>query len=1143
MLARYAIAVALGPLALASGAAAQVVVSNTRTTPIVTSTVANGARTDVRIGEDGAIELGSGVAITRDTDGDVILEEGAVIQFEDAADGATGILLQGGRTGALTVGGVILITDTQDGNDDDDEDGDPDGPFAVGTGRYAIRITGSGAQTGDFTLEDTGSLSVEGNDSYGFSLETDLIGDIDLFSSVTVRGDDSFGVRLQGDVSGSVLLSGSSVSATGENSVGVSTEGNIAGRLQIQSGISANGFRYTTAPTSLLDLDPEDRDNVDLDDDTLYLEDLDADDLLQGGSALVVAGDVGGGILIGSTPTYAAGGGDDDDADRNGVDDGEEDDDGDGIRNEDDDDLDGDGILDENEATGSLTSYGSAPAMVIGSTTRDVEIAVVGEGEAAYALINEGSIASEGVYDGLAATGLRIGVDGGLAVRLEGGLRNDGSISANASEASSVAVRIGAGATVPTLLSEGTISAASTTEGGDSAIGLLIDAGGVLPTLVNSGSIAGVVYGEAGDAVGVRDLSGTLTRIENSGTIYGVVVATDDLNDLDDDNDDADDEVVTGRSIAIDLSAATVGVTLVQASVPSDRRLSDYDSDGVYDDEDEDDDNDGIPDDEDDDDNDDDNDGVYDFEEALISGEVLFGRGDDHLDVRNGSVIGDVSFGEGQDRLSLSGTAVLQGVLSDTDGRLDISVENASLDARQDTALEVSSLTVGSGGELVVSIDPAAGTAGGFVVSGNASFADTASVGVRLTSLAGDTSRFTLLSADSLSYGSATGGLSGETAPYLVVASFSADRVANTLNVDVRRRTADEMALSGVESSAYDAFYSALSRDEDVRDAFLAIESRDDFINLYEQTLPDHSGGTLQSLANGVDAVTRALAGRNAVLAPGEVSGWMQEINFYADKDKTETYGFRAEGFGLAGGYERGTGAGVVGASFAITSSDLQDPESEAEEVLSATLIELGLYWRAQGRGWTAWSRAAAGYAQFSSVRTLVDETIQVENEADWDGFSLSAAGGIAYEHRFGRLIVRPEAYAEVFALWEGARREDGGGDSFDLEVDAREGSLANAVALLNLGYSFGQDDWIRPELRLGWKHTLSYDAGETVARYLSGGPGFVLASDAITGGGPLLGFALNLGNGMGRLSVAGDAQLLEDAVRYSLLLRASYRF
>src|SRR5690606_26270653 len=192
----------------------------------------------------------------------------------------------------------------------------------------------------------------------------------------------------------------------------------------------------------------------------------------------------------------------------------------------------------------------------------------------------------------------------------------------------------------------------------------------------------------------------------------------------------------------------------------------------------------------------------------------------------------------------------------------------------------------------------------------------------------------------------------------------------------------------------YDAFYSALGRDEALRNAFLDQVGRDEFFNLYEQLLPEHSGGPLLSLASGVDAVTRALTGRNASAAPGETSAWVQEINFYADKDRTDTYGFRSEGFGIAGGVERGTGLGAIGVSAAFTSSDLEDPESEAEEVLSASLLELGAYWRAQGQYWTTWARAAAGYASFESARRLVGGGLNLRNEASWNGVSLTAAAG-----------------------------------------------------------------------------------------------------------------------------------------------------
>jgi hypothetical protein len=1142
MLSRLATAVALAPLVLASTAQAQVTVSDDRTAPVQTSTVSSGAAADLTLADGGSISVATGVALTGDSSNAIMLESGSAITLEDATDDVTGILLKGGLTGDLTVGGSITITEDYAAADDD-EDGDTDGPFAEGSGRYGVRVTGPDARTGDITLEDTGSIAVYGNDSYGLSLETNLIGNLSLYGAVSVVGDDSYGVRLQGAVSGDVLLPEGSISVAGANAVGLSVEGAVSGRLDIQSAITSTGYRYTSSPTSLTAYDADVAAAIDLADDTLYLEDLDADDLLQGGAAVQVKADVAGGILLGTTPTYLDPDGEDGDDDKDGVTNGNEDDDGDGTINADDTDRDGDGILDASEGTASIASYGGAPALLIGSSTADVAIGAVGTGDDAWGLINQGSVAAYGVYDDVATTALQIGGLGGGTTLIAGGVRNDGTIVSSSVGADAVAVRLAAGAEVRTLINSGTITGTATTEGADTATAIQIDQDAILSSIVNSGQILGVVYGEAGDAVAIRDLSGTLTSLTNTGTISGAIVATDAVSDTDDDDTDATNEVVTGRQIAIDLSANSSGVTLTQTGARTDNRFIDSDGDGVYDDVDTDDDADGIPDDQDTDDNDDDNDGVYDSAEPYIYGDILLGSGADTVDIQNGVVVGDISFGEGADTFRMSGGSSYTGVLSDSDGLLDISVADATLDARQTEALNVTSLTVGAGGELVANVDPLTHTAGGFNVSGAASFADGSILSLHLTSLVEDAERFTLVKAGSLTFGDVTGnGLTGST-PYLVVAAFGADATAGEVYVDVRRRTTTEMALSTNEASAYDAFYSALSRDTDVMDAFLAPTDRADFMNLYEQTLPDHSGGTLMSLASGVDAVTQALANRNTSAEVGETSGWMQEINVYADKDKTESYGYRSEGFAVAGGLERVSKVGALGVSLAMTSSDIEDPESEAEEVLSASLIELGAYWRAQGHGWTGWARAAAGYATFRSTRTLVGDDIYLSNTADWNGYTLSAAAGLAYEHRFGRLSLRPELYAETFSLSEGSRTESGGGDAFDLIVDGRDGSISSATAAVRIGYGIGQDGFIRPELKLGWKQVLASDGGETIARYASGGSEFSLISDVVTGGGPIAGLGLTIANELGSFSVSGDAQLLEDYVRYSLLLQATFRF
>src|SRR5690606_13679414 len=255
------------------------------------------------------------------------------------------------------------------------------------------------------------------------------------------------------------------------------------------------------------------------------------------------------------------------------------------------------------------------------------------------------------------------------------------------------------------------------------------------------------------------------------------------------------------------------------------------------------------------------------------------------------------------------------------------------------------------------------------LVNGTATLADGASVGVRFQSLLDGPERYTVIDATTLNFGDIDVGSIARNSPFLYVVDVDADVAAGEMYVDVRRRTAQEADFIAVEEAAYDSIYAALGASEALQNVFLAQSDRDGFMNLYEQMLPDHSGGPLMSLASGLDAVTRALAGRSTVTPQGETSAWLQEINFYAEKDQEQAYGFESEGFGLAGGIERGTRLGAFGISVAFTSSDLEDPEAEAEEQLSARLIELGLYWRLQRQNWSVWARGAAGYATFDATR------------------------------------------------------------------------------------------------------------------------------------------------------------------------------
>lgn len=1099
-----ATAVAIAPLMAASGAMAEVVISTARTTPITTANATGSGADSIRVASGGAINVGSGVAVTLNSSHSVDIDTGASITMANSANGSTAILANGGNTGNVLVGGTISVHDNvaDDADLDSDNDGDKDGPYATGTGRYGVRVAGAAPLVGNVVVETTGNILVEGNESFGVALEAPLTGNLDILGRVSVRGNDSYGVRTTGAVSGDVRLVGAIV-VQGEGTVGASVEGDVAGSLLVQSSITTTGYRYTTPPAERPDGYVETTAN---DADYLFLDELDADDLLQGGPGLQIASDIAGGVLFDRPPEYGGTGIEDDDDD-DGVKNGDEDDDGDGTINRTDTDRDGNGLLDATEGSASITSFGSAPAVVVGSGTRSITLGVVGAGDEAYGFLNRGSITAQGIYKGIDATALQFGGGAGQTVTVDGGILNDGTVIALASNGDATSIRIGDGVSTPVFDNRGTITAGVSSDVAAEATAVRIDADGSVPTIVNGGTILATAGGGVANVTAIQDLSGTVTSITNTLSIRATIGAN------------ADGDPITGNATAIDVSANTTGVTLIQTGIVVPPAGVDYpDADG---------------------------DNVPDAAEPSMVGDIRLGSGGDTVDIRNGLVLSDIDFGAGADTLSITGGGVVRGALSDSDGDLSINVANGVLDAQQTSMLDVSELNVGANGDLILTVDPANSTSGGFNVAGTATLADGAGLGIRFTSLLAAPERITLIEAATLNFGAIDADSVQENSPYLYIVNVGADVAAGEVFVDVRQRTAEEAGLIAVEAAMYDSFYSALggAGAGDIRNAFLTQVGRDEFINLYEQLLPEHSGGPLLSLSSGVDAVTRALTGRNASAAPGETSAWVQEINFYADKEKTDTYGFRSEGFGVAGGIERGTGLGAVGLSVAFTSSDLEDPESEAEEVLSASLLEMGLYWRAQGQYWTTWARASAGYAMFESERRFVGAGLNLSTESDWSGFSLAAAGGLSYERSFGRFSVRPEIYAEYFSLSEDGHTEEGGGDGFDLEIDEREGHLFSATAAVNIGMAMGDGNWLRPELRVGWRQNISVDPGETIARFRSGGPDFTLDGGSIEGGGPIVGLRINIGNALGMLSINADAEMIEDYVRYMLFLRASFRF
>ena len=117
----------------------------------------------------------------------VLTNEGAVTA-EDF-DNVTGVNLIGGAARSFVNSGQISITESTVFEDTDD-DGSIDGPFAEGTGRTGILISGASPFEGNIEQDEGGSILVEGNDSFGIQLANgaSVLGNINLDGLITAVG-------------------------------------------------------------------------------------------------------------------------------------------------------------------------------------------------------------------------------------------------------------------------------------------------------------------------------------------------------------------------------------------------------------------------------------------------------------------------------------------------------------------------------------------------------------------------------------------------------------------------------------------------------------------------------------------------------------------------------------------------------------------------------------------------------------------------------------------------------------------------------------------------------------------------------------------------------------------------------------------
>ena len=570
------------------------------------------------------------------------------------------------------------------------------------------------------------------------------------------------------------------------------------------------------------------------------------------------------------------------------------------------------------------------------------------------------------------------------------------------------------------------------------ATALLLNATANVPALRNSGTLQAVQNGGRHDARAVADLSGRLSLVENSGVIRGQVVPKSGVT-------------VTGQAVALDLSANTTGATVRQFKVAA-------------------------------------------TDKPAIDGDVLFGSGADRLELAGGTLSGAMSFGAGADTLVLDGAAQAAGRLSDADGLLNVDLRDGRLAVSNIGAVAISGLAVGAKGVLGVNVDAAGATR--FDVAGQATFAAGAKVEVALGSLVRGSQSYEVVRAQTLQLNATTASLAG--APYLYQASLRT--AGQSVFVDLRPKTATEIGLNRAGAQAFGAVFQALDRNDAIEKAALAQQTRDGFLGLYNQLLPDHSGGALMSAAAISSAISSATSEPMSTGDAG-MGVWAQEILFRIDRDAEDASGYRSEGFGLAGGVDLLGETNALGLALAFVGTEYRDRAAAAGEQVSMNLFNGGLYWRMNAGALQADARAGLGYVWFDGDRRLTTSTLNLRTEADWTGWVADAHVGASYELRAGVFFVRPELSLDYLRLSEEGYKEVGGGVGFDLTVEDRKGDLLTGEAALALGARFGDEIYWQPELTVGYRARLAGDPGETTARFGTDAP-FVLDPEQAFDGG-----------------------------------------
>jgi hypothetical protein len=1084
----------------------------------------DGAADDTRYDTSGAVGLAINASETAQGGGllgDVTLESTAIIRLLDSLE----------RVDAdedFIFDGITLDQDTLD----TDDDVYLAGAFAQDSGRIGLHVMSQ--MQGNLFTQSGSSISVTTNDGYGVKVDANISGNLDLRGDISLIGSDVPGGGSQAavlinsgvDITGA-YRQGGRVNVLGEGAYGLLVEGTVGGSFQIDGSITATGFQTIAGNNSGF---------VAADDETP----LDENELKQGGGAVKLSGGMAKGVLINGKINSRRSA--DELADLTSI----------SEARADGQDVSGDKTLpyhyDENRSVGSLTVYGSAPALEIDGGTYatvvesfvdildddiddDTSEDVLKEFAFSHSLINRGTISANGFNDGFDATGILIGASSDRSTSLPGGILNTGNISVSAYNGDATAIDIqnsdndstfdfgpnGATSDVPVFVNEG-------------AIRVNVTSNPKTSTDVTDASLSATAVRLGADI----DLPNSVVFV-NKGGVSALSSHIDD------------DTVTIGQNaVAFDFSQVTGGaITLRQALLGNDTTDSgvyqgsgDLDLD-VFGDVDAD----GNP----------IGDGFVTTQDVLapsISGDVLFGNVDATFEIEAGTVIGNVEFGAGVNQMLLSSPSadplegssyikpytVFAGAIKNTTGSTtSIFLEDKSrlLFLGQETLeeLQLDELWVSDEADLGFALnaddyDPSLPLVSASTLTLHG---DDFTITPGLSSLeaSGYTVRFLQTETDLSSFADTINDHLGGIRPliYNTVLEVEQNIEGSTddgINAVFSLKSASELGLRTSQARSLPAVYSHFATQPALEQALTSYTSQTEFQAAYDQILPQYGDGAMRQLALLASSASGAVSQHMQLVKAGGRSGgegWLQQFGDFRKQDATaQGDTLRGDSYSLAYGYDAPLfGLDAVGFFTQINFANVDEKNAFRNEVKSEGWA-FGAYLAEQFGPIGFELTAQSGETKFDSLRSTTIGTVSDVMSAGWDGTTMAASAKFIVPILKGRHSLQAELGSDFFSLEQDAYSErDANDTALALQLGEATSELTSSYLGLRGQAHYGGGSPVAitwsPNYYVGYKSVSDYQPYTATANFVGSEETFILSTTKEVADEASLGFGLSAHN------------------------------